>query len=293
MFGSRRPTLPCGGITRIRFEGTLSPGQTLPRTPTLTFVDYRSIVSFTGDIAPQQIDSRGPAAYITDRSVIFITMKSPPLLKPVPRWVRRKDARPEEITAAALTLFVERGYANTRLDDVAGRSGVSKGTLYLYFANKEDLFKAVVREGLVSPIAEVRDLIDRYEGSSFDLLSMVLHGWWQRIGSTPVSGIPKLILAEARNFPEIAKFYLDEVVRPGLEAIVGIIERGIRNGEFRSVDSRQVAQLVFAPTLLVACWCNSLEPFDPEGMDPIRVIEEHLEMLRRGLAPDAKPSFRD
>lgn len=219
-------------------------------------------------------------------------MIPPHSTKPEPRWVRRKDARPEEITSAALALFVERGYANTRLDDVASRAGVSKGTLYLYFANKEELFKAVVREGLVSPIAEVRDLIDHYEGSAFDLLRMVLHGWWQRIGSTPVSGIPKLILAEARNFPEIARFYLDEVVRPGLEAIVAIIERGIRTGEFRNVDVRNVAQLVFAPTLLVACWCNSLAPFDPEGMDPVRVIEEHLEMLRRGLAPDHPPSTK-
>ena len=217
-------------------------------------------------------------------------MKSLPHTKPEPRWIRRKDARPEDITAAALALFVERGYANTRLEDVATRSGVSKGTLYLYFANKEELFKAVVREGLVSPIAQVRDLIDHYEGSAFDLLGMVLHGWWQRIGSTPVSGIPKLILAEARNFPEIAKFYLDEVVHPGLEAIVGIIDRGMKAGEFRRVDSRNVAQLVFAPTLLVACWCNSLAPFDPEGMDPVRVIDEHLEMLRRGLAPDTAAS---
>jgi AcrR family transcriptional regulator len=214
-------------------------------------------------------------------------MSQEPLAKPERRWIRRKDARPEEITAAALTLFVERGYANTRLEDVAAIAGVSKGTLYLYFANKEELFKAVVREGLVSPIAEVRGVIDQYRGAAFDLLGMVLRGWWERIGSRPVSGIPKLILAEARNFPEIAEFYLAEVIRPGLEAITRIIDRGVRSGEFRRVDAKQVAQLVFAPTLLVACWCNSLAPFDPKGMEPVRVIEEHLEMLRRGLAPDA------
>lgn len=209
-----------------------------------------------------------------------------PSAKPEPRWVRRKDARPEEITAAALMLFVERGYANTRLEDVAAQAGVSKGTLYLYFANKQELFKTVVREGLSSPIAEVRGMIDQYEGSAFELLGMVLHGWWQRIGSTPLSGIPKLILAEARNFPEIAEFYLAEVVRPGLDAISRIIDRGVATGEFRKVEAGHIAQLVFAPTLLVACWCNSLAPFDPEGMDPLRVIDEHLEMLRRGLAPD-------
>ena len=209
-----------------------------------------------------------------------------PRVRPEPRWVRRKEARPEEITAAALTLFVEKGYANTRLEDVAAQAGVSKGTLYLYFANKQELFKAVVREGLVSPISEVRGMIDQYEGKAFDLLGMVLRGWWQRIGSKPVSGIPKLILAEARNFPEIAEFYLAEVVRPGLEAIVRIIETGVAAGEFRRVDARHIAQLVFAPTFLVSCWCNSLAPFDPQGMDPLRIIDEHLEMLRRGLARD-------
>lgn len=233
-----------------------------------------------------ELDANKHALYITDRSVIS-SMATKPQMKPEPRWVRRKDARPEEISAAALTLFVEKGYANTRLEDVAARAGVSKGTVYLYFANKQELFKAVVREGLVSPISEVRELIDRYEGKAFDLLGMVLHGWWRRIGSTPVSGIPKLIVAEARNFPEIAEFYLAEVVRPGLDAIVRIINNGVDAGEFRRVDAHHIAQLVFAPTLLVSCWCNSLAPFDQGGLDPLRLIDEHLELLRRGLARDA------
>ena len=91
-----------------------------------------------------------------------------------PRWTRRKDARPEEISAAALDLFVERGYAGTRLDDVAARAGVSKGTVYLYFASKEDLFKAVVREGLVSPLTEFRSsVLEQYRGSTFELTDVV------------------------------------------------------------------------------------------------------------------------
>lgn len=93
-----------------------------------------------------------------------------------PRWTRRKEARPEEITAAALELFVERGFANTRLEDVASRAGISKGTLYLYFENKEELFKAVVREGLVSPLALMKGVIEHFEGSSFELLRILLCG---------------------------------------------------------------------------------------------------------------------
>src|SRR5262245_57216000 len=110
--------------------------------------------------------------------------------KTEPRWTRRKHARPEEITAAALALFVERGYAGARLEDVAAQAGVSKGTLCLYFANQEELFKAVVREGLVSPIAEMRGLIDHFEGSTLELMRMMLFGWWERIGTSRIGGIP-------------------------------------------------------------------------------------------------------
>src|SRR5512137_1714014 len=97
-----------------------------------------------------------------------------------PRWERRKEARPAELLAAALELFVEKGYAGTRLDDVAQRAGVSKGTLYLYFENKEDLFKAVVRESVVTLISETADEIERFEGPSDALLEQVIRSWWAR-----------------------------------------------------------------------------------------------------------------
>jgi AcrR family transcriptional regulator len=202
-----------------------------------------------------------------------------------PRWTRRKDARPEEISAAALDLFVERGYAGTRLEDVAARAGVSKGTVYLYFASKEDLFKAVVREGLVSPITEFRSaVLEQHQGTSFELLRMLVHGWWERIGATRISGIPKLILAESRNFPEIAKFYLEEVVEPGQAVLEAIVARGIASGEFRRVDPRDTGMLLIAPLLLIALWRNSLGHFQPGGIDAMRVLDAHLEMVRRALA---------
>src|SRR3954462_6809689 len=101
-----------------------------------------------------------------------------------PRWERRKDARPQELLAAALDLFVERGFASTRLEDVAKRAGVSKGTLYLYFENKEELFKAVVRENIVPAIGAAEDVIAGFEGPSDELLRCVLFGMWDRIGAT-------------------------------------------------------------------------------------------------------------
>lgn len=200
-----------------------------------------------------------------------------------PRWARRKEARPEEITAAALEIFVERGFAGTRLEDVAARAGVSKGTLYLYFANKVELFKAVVREGLVSPIDELRSVVEKFEGHSFELLCGLLRGWWTRIGSTPLSGIPKLIIAEAGNFPEIARFYMAEVVEPGHAATVRIILRGIARGEFRQVDPDAAARLIAAPLLLTALWRNSLAPFAGAEIDAESLLDAHLEMLRCSL----------
>jgi len=202
------------------------------------------------------------------------------------RWTRRKEARPEEITAAALELFVERGFANTRLEDVAARAGVSKGTLYLYFANKEELFKAVVREAMVARLVEFRGHIEQFQGTTFELLRLVFKTWWERIGSTRISGIPKLIISEARNFPEIARFYIAEVIRPGRETLAAVVRRGVQRGEFRDVDPETVAHLLAAPMLQIALWRNSLEPCSDDRLDPQALIEAHVEMLSRGLAAD-------
>lgn len=203
-----------------------------------------------------------------------------------PRWSRRKEARPEEILAAALELFVERGYAATRLEDVAAKAGVSKGTVYLYFANKEELLKAVVREGIVSPLAEFKDLAEHYEGSTFTLLRLLMLGWWARIGATRASGIPKLIVAESGNFPELARFYVKEVVEPGHEVVTGIIRRGIERGELRAMDADHVARLVVAPMLLAILWRTAFEPHASGPMDTPGFLEAHLELLQRALGRD-------
>ncbi len=111
------------------------------------------------------------------------------------RWARRKEARPAELTAAALELFVERGYSATRLDDVAARAGVSKGTLYLYFSSKEELFKAVVREGLLPVIERGERLSEEHTGSAGDLIRRLIRNWWESVGRTPLAGIAKLMIS--------------------------------------------------------------------------------------------------
>ena len=143
-----------------------------------------------------------------------------------PRWQRRKEARPEEIVAAALEQFVERGFAATRLEDVARRAGVTKGTLYLYFKNKEALFKAVVRETIVPVIAQGESIAASFTGSARELLERLVREYWRLVYDTALAGIPKLMMAEAGNFPQLARFYYEEVVTRGHRLLGGVIERG-------------------------------------------------------------------
>jgi AcrR family transcriptional regulator len=202
-----------------------------------------------------------------------------------PRWERRKDSRPQELLAAALDLFVDRGFASTRLEDVAKRAGVSKGTLYLYFENKEELFKAVVRNSIVPVIGEAEVSVAEFEGHSADLLRNVIHSWWQRIGATKASGIVKLVMAEAGNFPELAHFYQDEVITRGTNMIRGMLERGIERGEFRPINVVQTAQVLVAPMLTLITWKHSVAPCDRGELDPTAFLDTFLGMALYGLLP--------
>jgi AcrR family transcriptional regulator len=199
-----------------------------------------------------------------------------------PRWRRRKEARPDEILAAALASFAERGFAATRLDDVAARAGISKGTLYLYFKGKEELFEAVVRATLVPNIERLEALAATFQGPSAQLLEQLLTTV-AAVVESQAGAIPKLVLAEAGNFPDLARFYLDEVVRRGLRLIGTILRRGVQSGEFRPLDVEHASFCVFGPILLAALWKNSLEPYDDAPLDTQALARAHLDLLLRGL----------
>lgn len=201
---------------------------------------------------------------------------------------RRKEARPAELTAAALDVFVEKGYAATRLDDVAARAGVSKGTLYLYFDGKEDLFKAVVREGLLPALAEGESLAAGFAGGSEDLLRELAARMWRLIGAQRIGGIPKLIFAEAQNFPEIAGFYHREVILRGTALIRSVIERGIGRGEFRTVDVNAVVHVAMAPMLMRMIWRHSIDCCAAAGVDDATYLEEYFGIVLRGLRAERK-----
>lgn len=207
--------------------------------------------------------------------------------RPSTRWRRRKEARPDEILAAALESFAARGFAATRLEDVAARAGISKGTLYLYFKSKEELFEAVVRATLLPNLARIEALAASYEGPSAGLLERLLLTIAGVAGSQ-LGAIPKLVIAEAGNFPDLARFYLDQVVRRGLRLVGTILRRGIERGEFRAIDVDHAVFCVIAPMLIAALWKNSLEPFDRAPMDTEALVRTHLDLLLRGVEADRR-----
>ena len=195
---------------------------------------------------------------------------------------RRKDARPSELTTAALDLFVEKGFAATRLDDVAARAGVSKGTLYLYFDSKEALFKAVVEEGIVPLLVAAEQQMQDYQGASEALLRHFLRGWWEQIGGTRLSGLPKLIFSEARNFPEVAQYYHDKVIARGRALLGRVLQRGVEQGEFRRLDVETAVDVIFAPLMMLVIWRSTLSYCGRE-IDPEAFLQTHFELLLDGL----------
>ena len=190
------------------------------------------------------------------------------------RHERRKDARPGELLAAALDLFVEKGFAATRVEEVAVRAGVSKGTLFLYFASKEELFKAVVRENISGHFPQWNAEFEAYQGSTPDMLRYAMTLWWQQQGSSKSSGIAKLMLSEAGNFPELAAFFQQEVVQPGHDLIRRILQRGVDRGEFAPIDKKYSVYAVLAPMIFLQLMQHS-NPCCFDATDPV-VPEEFL-----------------
>ncbi|WP_101047582.1 TetR/AcrR family transcriptional regulator [Macromonas nakdongensis] len=208
---------------------------------------------------------------------------------------RRKDARPGELLDAALDLFVEHGYAATRVEAVAQRAGVSKGTLFLYFPSKEDLFKAVVRHHLAGRFAEWNEEFDAFEGSSADMVRYCLLQWWERIGATRLSGITKLVMTESMHFPEIAQFYEAEVIAPGNALLKRVLQRGIDRGEFRALDLDHGLYGLLAPMIFLVLWKHAMAPCLPQSqaINPFAFIQTQADALLHGLlqrpAPPGQP----
>jgi AcrR family transcriptional regulator len=205
---------------------------------------------------------------------------------PETRWTRRKQARPTEILDAAMKVFAHKGFAAARMDDIAREAGVTKGTIYLYFENKEAVFKSLVREAVGTMLASVTADAQTFQGSARFLLSMVLTRLAQMLIDSDKVVLPKIVIGESSNFPWLAEFYRFEVIERGLQLLTALVERGIAQGEFRKLPAVHVVRLCVAPVLLSAIWRVTFAHLDPEPYDYKGLIDTHLDVLFRGLAAE-------
>jgi AcrR family transcriptional regulator len=197
---------------------------------------------------------------------------------------RRKEARPAEIMAAALDIFVERGFASTKLDDVAARAGISKGTLYLYFASKEELFKAVIQQGMLPVLEQGEAMLAQHSGDTASLLRDLINHWWEVVGNTKLAGILKLIVSEAGNFPEVARYFHDNVSWGIDELLRKVLRAGIDKGEFRPVDIESAIDAIAAPILMRAIWEYSIAPYCSLGQKNSEIyLRTNIDLLLNGL----------
>jgi AcrR family transcriptional regulator len=210
-----------------------------------------------------------------------------------PRWRRLPEERPQQIIDAALTVFGERGLACARLEDIAKLAGLSKGTIYLYFPNKEELFRGVVRHTIVAQIerSEQELAAAASKQSAAETLEQFVRGYWKFLRSPTFAALFRLIHAELGSFPDLARFYGREVVERTLRLITGIVARGLENGEFRDVDPGVAARMLGPLLLMHAMWCSHRDLFratanktDEQVLD--EVLDFYLHAIRP--APPAK-----
>ena len=205
----------------------------------------------------------------------------------LPKFKRRKADRPDEIVAAALEVFSEKGFAAARLEDIAARAGVSKGAIYLYFATKQDIFRAVVEQGVAPNLDALRAGLTAPTEDFAELLRGLVKGLAGVVASTSIGGIVKMVIGESRNFPELAQAWHDQLVDPALGAMTNAIAAAQARGELRPGDPRQYAISLIAPMLVGVIW---RETFTPVGADPIDIpslAEQHVDLWLRGLLKKA------
>lgn len=198
-----------------------------------------------------------------------------------PRRRRRKAARPSEIVAAALSEFAEKGFAASRLEDVAARAGISKGTIYLYFETKEALFEAVVRE-MISPVLDHIEMAQAgADVPSEQILRLVIETIYRRLVDTERRQLIRMLLAESPRFPHLVAFYHREAVSRGRKLLRAIVDRGVARGEFRDGPATRCPEAILGPAIMLAVWKLLFEPYDPLDLDAF--MAAHLDLVLNGL----------
>lgn len=214
--------------------------------------------------------------------------------KPAKSWTRRKKARPGEILEAALSVFAEKGFAAARMEDIAAKAGVTKGTIYLYFPSKEEVFKSLARQHVGATLADATEQARAFQGSVREFLTMVMTIMGEKIERGHMAVLPKIIIAESGNFPELARFWREEVIDKAFALLSSVITKGIERGEIREMPPGMpvdyVARLCVAPFLMSIIWRTVIGPTDSVPFDYRKFLSLHLDVLLRGLAPEGPKS---
>jgi AcrR family transcriptional regulator len=200
-----------------------------------------------------------------------------------PRWQRRAEDRPREICAAALDVFAEKGFASAKLDEIAKQAGVSKGTLYLYFADKEQLFRAVVRDSIAPNVEAITSAVSSLDLPFEQIIRIFFAGFAENIGRIPVGAVAKMVIGESRNFPELARVWHDEVASKAIGAMAALVARAQERGEVRPGDPRLYAFTLMGPMILAALWTATLVPAGGQPIDFQKLAAQHSEAVLRGL----------
>ena len=200
-----------------------------------------------------------------------------------PRWQRRSEERPGEICAAALEVFAEKGFAAAKLDEIARRAGVSKGTLYLYFKDKEELFRAVVRNAIAPQFGAMTASLATLDMPFEQIVRMFFSGFAANIGKLPIGPVAKMVIGESRNFPELARVWHDEVASKAIGAMAGLVARAQERGEVRPGDPRLYAFTLMGPMILGALWMATLVPVGGEPIDLEALARQHADAVLGGL----------
>jgi AcrR family transcriptional regulator len=207
-----------------------------------------------------------------------------------PKFRRRKADRPAEIVSAALAVFAEKGFAAAKLDEIAARAGVSKGALYLYFETKEDLFRAVVEQAIAPNLEMMRAMIAAHPGPISDLLRLVPERLALILERLPVGGVLKMIIGEARNFPELARIWHDRLVAHALGALSDAIAAAQARGEVKPGDPRAYALQLIGPALMGVIWDATFVPVGAPPFDVPALARQHVETMLSGLLTEgARP----
>ena len=201
-----------------------------------------------------------------------------------PRFKRRKEDRPAEITEAALAAFAEKGYAATKVDEVAKRAGVSKGLLYLYFKTKEDLFKAVIRSFLSPRIDALIKNIEETELSAEEFVRGPFLAFAKSLPNSPARILVRLMIAEGPKHPDLVQWYWDNVVSRALKALRSLIKRGVDNGEFRESALNEFPQLLVTPVFFSMIFTIVFK--QQMNLDTDRFIEAHINMVLESIKAD-------